>query len=335
MTKFPKTFYGFYWLVIKKFPLYFGTIFACGVITNMLGIVFGPLTSKWMMQIFESAANTDFYNVLNIFTCFAGIYFLIFVLALVPSILRSRQQTIFNRYKLYLLYKRVYENDINYFVDITAGQITSYVIEVSGSLSKMVEKFWVELIGTSIGFCTIVITMFSMNYWFVVLLTGYGVIKIVWESLFQKTLKQNQKDLMDENAKYAGIRSDSINNALTVKYFANAEQENMYIYHGRKNIIKLVRWDGFIARCQWVPLDILWRCVLLAILVMCFFMIKDKSITISGGAYLVAAAGSVNSALNRITKLVRNYTIDSARVKKAYDGIIVNRKIIDKPHARN
>ena len=38
-----------------------------------------------------------------------------------------------------------------------------------------------------------------------------------------KKLKVNNEQLMDESAKYSGMRSDSINNALSVKYFANTE----------------------------------------------------------------------------------------------------------------
>ena len=73
---------------------------------------------------------------------------------------------------------------------------------------------------------------------------------------------------MDEDAKYAGIRSDSINNALIVKYFANQESENMYIYHGRDKLNKLFRYGHFLDRCQWVPTEILWKIVQISVLIM-------------------------------------------------------------------
>ena len=64
-------------------------------------------------------------------------------------------------------------------------------------------------------------------------------------------------------------------------------------------------------------------------------MIKDKSITIADGAYIVSAGGSVNMAFNKINQLITRYSSDSARVKKAYDSIIVEQKIVDKPNAKN
>lgn len=242
---------------------------------------------------------------------------------------------IFNQYKLFLLYQRVYANDINFFIDRPAGQTTSYVREVSGYLNNFMEKFWVELIGTITGFVVVVVMMFSMNYWFVIILGSYGIFKTVWELLVQRPIKKNKKQIMDEDAKYAGIRSDSINNALIVKYFANQESENMYIYHGRDKLNKLFRYGHFLDRCQWVPTEILWKIVQISVLIMCFFLIKDKSITIADGAYIVSAGGSVNMAFNKINQLITRYSSDSARVKKAYDSIIVEQKIVDKPNAKN
>lgn len=334
MTTFPKTFYGFYWLVVKHFPIYFSVLFACGIILNVLGMIFGPLTSKWMMQIFESAISTDWHDVMDVFLCLAGMFMINSILPFITSLMRGRKQQTFNQYKLYLLYKRVYENDINFFIDYPAGRTAGFVREVSGALNQFMEKFWVELIGTVVGFCVVVGMMFKMNYWFVVILGGYGVFKTAWELLIQRQIKVNQRKTIEEDAKYAGIRSDSMNNALTVKYFAQSEYENMYIYHGRDKLNKLVRQEYFLGRCQWVPTDILWKIIQISVLAMCFFMIKWQTITIADGAYIVAAANSVNSAFNKITRLLIRYSSDYTRVKKAYDSIIIERKIVDKPHAK-
>ena len=54
---FPETLRGFYWLVIKKFPVYFGVIFFCGVLGKTLNMIFEPLVLKWMSQIFENTAS--------------------------------------------------------------------------------------------------------------------------------------------------------------------------------------------------------------------------------------------------------------------------------------
>ena len=332
---FPKTFYGFYWLIVKHFPIFFGIIFACGIIRNILGMIYAPLTSKWMMQIFTSAANTDWHDVMFVFVCLAGMYFFqSIILPFITSYLRGKKLMIFNQYKLFLLYQRVYANDINFFIDRPAGQTISFVQEVSGNALNFMEKFWVELIGTIAGFIVVVGTMFSMNYWFVVILGGYGIFKTAWELLVQRSIKKNRKQVMTEEAKYMGIRSDSMNNALTVKYFANQESENMYIYHGRDKLNKLFRYGHFLDRCQWVPTEVLWRIVQITVLIMCFYMIKWQMITIADGAYIVSAGGSVNMAFNKISQLVTKYSSDYARVKKAYDSIIVEQKIIDKPNAK-
>ena len=163
-SDFPRTFYGFYWLVVKKFPIFFGIIFACGIIKNILSMIYGPLTSKWMMQIFTSAVSADWHDVMIVFLCIAAMYFSAVFLSFITSYLRGKRQMIFNQYKLYLLYQRVYANDINFFIDRPAGQTGTFVREVSGSLNNFMDRFWVDLIGTIVGFFIVVGMMFSMNY---------------------------------------------------------------------------------------------------------------------------------------------------------------------------
>ena len=71
---FPKTYQGFYWLVIKHFPWYFGSLFFIGITITIFQMVFGPLTSKWMMQIFENAASTNWALIGQIFLYMAALY---------------------------------------------------------------------------------------------------------------------------------------------------------------------------------------------------------------------------------------------------------------------
>ena len=149
---FPKTLFGFYRLVIKRFPWFFGTLFVCGTIGNVLSMVFGPLTSKWMIEIFESTANTNWNHVIGVFALLAGMYFFNVLLNFISSFVRGSYQQYVNRYKLYVLYKRVYDNDISFFVDNPGGQIASLVTEVSMRLNFLAEEFWVSMVGTIIGF---------------------------------------------------------------------------------------------------------------------------------------------------------------------------------------
>lgn len=335
MKDFPKTVRGFYWLVIKKFPFYFGTIFTIGIAGNVFNMIFEPLSSKWMMQIFENAFNTDWLTVLKLFALLGGMYFFTVFLNMFSSILHGHKQQIFNRYKLYLLYKRIYSNDIAFFVDTPSGQIVSQSQEISMRLDFLMDTFWTELIGSVIGFLFIVGSMLTMNIWLVVLLLSYGAIKIVWEWSVQKRIKENSKAEMDENSKYMGMRSDSLNNATTVKYFANTEYENKYIYNGRSQLIELIKRDFFLNRVQSLPTSILWTIVRLVMLALCFVLIKNGSLQISDAVFVVSAATSINVAFSKINLSLRKYSTTSARAVKAYESVIAPIKIQDKENAKN
>ena len=154
---FPKTVRGFYWLVIKHFPWYFGTIFTLGIIGNILNMVFDPLALKWMMQVYENAIDTDWSSVYTLFGLLAGMYVFTMFLNMFISILRGRKQQIFNRYKLYVLFKRIYANDISFFINNPSGQIVSQAQEVNMRLNFLMEDFWAEVIGYTIGFLFIVV----------------------------------------------------------------------------------------------------------------------------------------------------------------------------------
>ena len=332
---FPKTVWGCYWLVIKKFPVYYGVIFVCGILNNVMSMIFDPLASKWTMQIFENALDTSWASVLYIFLLLGGMFLFTLSLNLLRSILRGRKQQIFNRYKLYLLYKRVYENDMSFFLDKPSGQIMSQSQEVSVQMERLTQEFWTEIIGCALGFLFIVGSMFAMNVWFVVLLMSYGVIKVIWQWSIQKKIKENNKLEMEESSKYSGLRSDSLNNALTVKYFANNNYENMYIYKGRDNLIQLIKQGYFLDRLQYIPTSVLWVLVRLILIAMCFVLIKQNGLSIANAAFVISAAYSINTSFNRINDSLRRYSTMSARAIKAYNNVIAPIKVTDQEHAKN
>ena len=331
---FPKTYKGFYWLVIKKFPWYFGTIFTLDIIITIIGMIFGPLVSKWMMQIFENAISADWSVIIPVFLYMIALYGFDTIIEIIRSILKGHKQQYFNRYKIYLLYKRIYDNDISFFIDRPGGRILSDAQRVSGELNTLTNLFYSKILGSALGFLFLIGSMATMNIWLLVILLTYGTIKVIWEWIAQKRLIANGKLIQVEDSKYAGLRSDSLNNALTVKYFANTEFENKYIYNGRQNLIKLFKRDLFLSRCQWVPTTILWYTTRLGMLLFCFLLIKNGDLSISNAVFVMASMNSMNTAFNNINRTLQQYTRTSATVKKAYENIIMDKIVLDKENAK-
>lgn len=332
---FPKTLRGFYWLVIKKFPFYFGIIFLCGVIGNAINLIFDPLIMKWMTQVFENAISANYHTIFKLICFLIGVWCSTTILQLITSVFNGRRMQIFNRYKLYLLYKRIYANDISFFIDHPAGQIESQRTEISGQLFFLMQSFWTEIIGTVLGFLFIVGSLFMMNIWFVIILLTYGIIKVVWEWIIQRRIKANKIEEMEESSIYSGIRSDSLNNALVVKYFANTEYENMYIYRGRERLIEIIRQAYYLERLQGLPTRILWIFTRVLLLVLCFVLIKDGELSISNAVFVMTSAMSINGSFSKINNSLRKYSTNSARATKAYNNLVVPIKIQDKENAKN
>lgn len=331
---FPKTYKGFYWLVIKHFPWYFGSVFSLEIITTIIGMVFFPLTSKWMMQIFENAVSANWAIVLPVFIYMAGLYAFDTAVYWIRSIIKGHKQQYVGRYQIYVLYKRIYDNDISFFIDRPGGRILSDAQRVSSELNSLTYLFYSKVLGSALGFLSLVGAMATMNIWFLVVLLVYGAIKVIWEWMIQKKIVQNGQQIQNEDSKYMGLRSDSLNNALTAKYFANTEYENKYIYNGRQNLIQLVKRDYYLERCKWAPSLVLWYVTRLGILLFCFLLIKNGTLSISDAVFVMASMGSINNAFNSINRTLQQYTRTSATVKKAYENIIMDRVVQDKENAK-
>ena len=333
-SDFPKTVRGFYWLVIKKFPFSVGIVFLCGVFGYMLNMVFQPLSSKWLVEIFENAINLQFRDVGVLVLLLLLMYSYGIVLNLIENVIHGKREQIFNRYKLYVLYKRIYENDMAFFLDKPSGQIISQSAAVNGKIHNLMDGFWAKFVGVFSGFLLIVGSLWKMNIWFVVILLSYGIIKLVWEWAIQQKIKENSAKSMEESAIYDGILSDSVNNAFIVKYFANTEFENKYIYNGRNKLIALSKRGYFLSRLRWLPTNILWVGVRMFMLVLCFYLIKDGSLSLADAVFVMTSSATINNAFAQLNKELQNYSKDLASAKKAYEKLIQPINITDKPNAK-
>ena len=332
---FPKTVRGFYWLCLRTSPWYVGSCFIYTLLANTLDMVFSPLISKWMIQIFENAATKNLENITHLL-------FLIAAMLITPPLLNALDnfsiglnQQKFNRQKLYLLYKRIYENDISFFLDKSSGQIMTNSQLVSGRLHSLTDDFWGKILGIILGFVFIVGSMFAMNIWFVVILLAYGIIKLFWEWVWNLKVCQKEMEETKEGSIYQGLRSDSLNNALTIKYFANNDYENTYIYNGRNKMIQIIRDAYFFRRCGWLPTDVLWVATRIFLLILCFVFIKDSIITLADGVFVMSSAVSINSAFSSLNRTVQKYTQDLAKATTAYNSVIAPINIVDKENAKN
>jgi ATP-binding cassette subfamily B protein len=334
MSEFPKTVRGFYWLVIKKFPFSVGIVFLCGVFGYMLNMLFQPLSSKWVVEIFENAINLQFRDVGVLVLLLLLMYSYGIVLNLIENVIRGKREQIFNRYKLYVLYKRIYENDMAFFLDKPSGQIISQSAAVNSKIHNLMDGFWAKFVGVFSGFLLIVGSLWKMNIWFVVILLSYGIIKLVWEWAIQQKIKENSAKSMEESAIYDGILSDSVNNAFIVKYFANTEFENKYIYNGRNKLIALSKRGYFLSRLRWLPTNILWVGVRMFMLVLCFYLIKYGSLSLADAVFVMTSSATINNAFAQLNRELQNYSKDLASAKKAYEKLIQPINITDKTNAK-
>jgi len=335
IDNFPKTYRGFYWLVIKKFWWYFSAAFVVEMLIWGTPLVAGPYSMQWRMSIFENAINTDWHRVYTLFTYICCLYvWNLFMQNLFPSMLYGKYNRKVHAYANYMLNYRVYNNDTSFFIDTLGATISQYTSTITQSMIQMTIGTWAKLIGTIFGFIGVCITLTILNWRFLVLMAMYGVLKLGWQWFGQKKITKHLVVLQDENAKYSGRRMDSLSHALVVKVFANTEYENQMLYKSAHGLITKERKQAFLRRFRNIPTTILWYALTISNLILCFIFIKEGSLTIPEAAFVVSAMSRLDDAMSRLNKVLIEYNETKAKVKSAYEKVIKERYITDKPHAR-
>ncbi len=332
---FPKTLSKFYWSIIKKFPAFFVGLFIISVCVQIVNYSIFPFMNKWMFQIFENAFLYDFSDVMQLIMLMVMIYVIDMTLAISESIIKGRRQPIITRDAGIQLYKRVYSNDVDFFINRPAGQISNKVNEVQKNLFPTTLNFWSKIVGVALSFMLLASVLFKMNIWMAMIVILTGVIRTIWQMYRQRKINKVGKELLDISSNISGTRTDSLGNVITAKLFANTNYENDYIWKKQNKEIDLRKQNSFLERIQWIPVDTTWIVVRLALLGFCWFLIKAGQIGISDAAFIVAAFGNINGMFMRVNEVVKDYSENKEKAKHAYADIIQEQKITDKPNAKN
>ena len=335
IDNFPKTYRGFYWLVMKKFWWYFSATFVVDMLVWAYPLVTGPYMMQWSMSIFENAVNTDWHRVYTLLMYICGVYLWSLVMNnTIPSMLYGKYNRKAHTYAQFMLNYRVYNNDTSFFIDTPGATITQYTSTVIQNMIKMTIDTWARLAGTVFGFVVACVGMTILNWRFLVLMVIYGILKLLWQWLGQKKITKHLVVLQDEGAKYSGRRMDSLSHALVVKVSANTEYENQMLYKSARNWVAKERKQALLRRFRNIPTVFLWYSVSLANLILCFSLIQQGALTIPEAMFVVTAIGRLDGALGNLNKTLIEYNETKAKVKSAYEKVIKERNITDKPHAR-
>ena len=329
---FPATVFGFYWSVIRQFPLFY-TLAGIGTIMSYaLDNIMFPYTNKWAVQIFESAAQGAWNDKL---LWIAGLYTVIFVIGFVRHWLDYYWRPIIRRYTGFVLYKRVYQNDTDFFVSRPAGQVTSQIGTVGNNLNKMTLEFYTNVIKLSLGMLVLSVGVLFQNVWIALMIAIAAVVRTGWRFIWQRKINTEIKKMQDINAQISGVRTDSLGNAMTAKLFGNVEYENKYIWNQQEEQIRLEHKIGFLRRVQDRPALAMWFAISFLLILMCWYFIKDGTMALADGMFVFVAGRSIARAFDSLIEVLVEYSENKAKSVHAYEDIIQPCSILDAAHAKN
>ena len=334
-NQFPKKLGLFYWNIIKKFPFFIGLMFFGQVIRHAVDLSITPLASMWMFEVFEKATAMSVCGVLYALGAIAIVYLIPNLVTVFTSWLYGAYGQLLSRYKMYVLYGRLYNNDTDFFVNRVSGQIGRYTGEILNNFSFLTYEFWSQMVGVVLGFLFIVGALFTMNVWLVLIVLGNGIFRTVWQWQVQKRINKVSKEVLDVESVMGGVRTDGLDNVMTAKYFGATESENKYLWKMREPLIGLIRKEMFLNRWRWLPTSLVWLFLRLVIVWICFNLIRGGQMTVAQAAFVWGAATSISNAFVRLNDLIQRYSNLRSKAKHAWDEIIVEPKITDKVGAKN
>ena len=331
---FPTTLWGFYWLMIKRFPFYFGSLFTLRTSRLFISMITGSLISMWTFGLFENVANINLSGLIMTLVMIWSVSAAPDVLYLIESFILGYRREVVNRFRHSVMYDRLLKNDVQYFIDNPSGRMVTQMQTINTGMQTLTVAFWSEIAGVILGFLFVAGYVFKLSIWLAIIIIGNGVLRLLWQMFVQKKINVLKKQLQEVGATFMGARSDAFENAISVKAFANEEAENKFMLKSRLPLLGLYRRDAFLDRMRFLPTAIMWGIMHIAVLVICFLGIRDGAMTISDAAFVITASGAITSAFSRLNDTLRRYSENKARTEQAWNDLFVDVDIKDSEHAK-
>ena len=309
---FPKTVKGFYWLIVKKFPLFFGTMFLSVVLSSLGEMVIRPITTKIVFSVFDG---DNVQNIKYITYVVIGVLCLSFAetfTVVVRSVVSGRYVQSVHAYKHMLLTKRIFQNDGQYFIDNPSGQLLSWSRDISNKQFALTYQFWAQVVGVGLGFITILGIMLRINIWILLVTVANGLIRVLWQYFKLKPVNKTNREMSLAGAKWDGVKTDGLDNALSVKLNGSGENEAQYIYDARKPLMILNQKWHYYDRLRWVPTGLLSDICGVAVIVLSIVLVSHGKMNVSDLAFVLSSFSTITIAFTRLNTLIQGYSEDSA-----------------------
>ena len=190
ITDFSATVFGFYWSVIKRFPLFYIVAGITIIAGYMFDNVTFPYTNKWAVQIFESAVVGQWNQKV---WWIVGIYLTIMLIGFIRQYMNHYWRPIISRYASFVLYKRVYKNDTDFFINRSSGQVISQMGTVCNGLNSLTLEFYTSVIKLVLGMLVLSVGVLFQNVWIALMIVVAAVLRTGWRFIWQRKINAEQK----------------------------------------------------------------------------------------------------------------------------------------------
>ena len=331
---FSKNVMHFYMGIIKHFPFYFAILFFCKITIHFLNMVSSSITSKLTFGLFE---NADTITIYGTFITLA----MIFIINAAPDLFHTiqsfatglRRATVGN-FRNSVIYERLFKNSTTFFLNRPSGELISRVQEISSNFDTLTYMFWAELFGIVLGFIFVAGYVFSIDSYITAIIIFNGLFRLIWQKYRQPAINRTLVEQRTADMKFHGARSDSFENAITVRQFGNEKYENNYIMRMRLPFIKLTRQLFYYDRWSYLPVGFVWSVTNISILVISLKKIQEGTMSISDASFVIAASAAIFGAFVKLNTTLRNYSENRIKAENAFSDLFNEIGICDKPHTK-
>lgn len=334
---FPKTLWGFYWLLTKRFWAFIlGSLFLA-LFLEVPYFVLPQLSVKWISDAVENAVSVIpllpqvlpviiFIGTLRIVMCGADIIY---------NWIRGRFGPLVKVKTAEIVYDEISRQSVAFFKDNSAG----YLVEQGNYLINKFQRIMIDHIGDMMIFIFALVInggLLLQVHWTVAALFGMSAAYRLIHGFFHlKPMCHGYKHASKMASLVTAKYVDSISNFMNLKLFARKNDERVYLNKTRMIHATARQKANFLERKFWViPYSVEQICGI-GVIFMAVYLYQMKLISVGDIGFSIISFSTMMSLIRKITWKLPEITDDLASVNQAYRDLAKPITITDAKSAKS
>ncbi len=333
---FPKTLFGFYWQMVKKFWPFAVGLIGIQVAFDALYKSLPGLSIKWISDSIEAAAPSLplIPQVLPVVIILTGLFVLMFFADWAASFISGKYAPLIKSKVGEILYDKMSHQSVAFFKDNSAGYLVEQGNLVRNNFQKICVTHVQKILGLIAAIGINMTLMFTVHWTVAALFAVCASVRIFHCSFRMKGMIKNWVNASKLAAQVTSKHVDSISNFMNIKLFARKNDERLYLNKIRLKHARARQKANKSELYFWLfPFGFEQMCMI-ALLFLLLHLYGLGVMNLGNFAFSFTAFATMMSMIRGITWTMPDIIDDIASAHQAYNAVAKPLSIYDTPKAK-